>query len=85
VVDANLNTTPPVGTEWIRGDANRDGVITGDDYTTIDSSLGRGVGNPLVPSAVPEPMVGLLGGVIATLTIRQRVRRGRVFVASSPL
>jgi GH35 family endo-1,4-beta-xylanase len=44
VVDANLNTDPPVGLECLRGDMNLDGVVTGDDYTTIDARLGLGVG-----------------------------------------
>jgi hypothetical protein len=47
VIDSNLNTTPPVGLEWLSGDANLDGVVSGDDYTTIDSNLGLGSGNPL--------------------------------------
>jgi hypothetical protein len=58
IIDSNLNTTPPVGLEWLSGDANLDGIVTGDDYTTIDSNLGLGVGNPLSGSslsAVPEP------------------------------
>jgi len=44
--------------EWLSGDANLDGIVTGDDYTTIDSNLGLGAGNPLSPNSlqpVPEP------------------------------
>jgi hypothetical protein len=37
---------------WLSGDANLDGIVTGDDYTTIDSNLGLGIGNPLAPSAL---------------------------------
>jgi len=58
IIDSNLNTTPPVGMEWLSGDANLDGIVTGDDYTTIDSNLGLGAGNPLSPNSlqpVPEP------------------------------
>jgi len=40
VIDANLNTTPLAGLAWLAGDANMDGVITGDDYTVIDANLG---------------------------------------------
>src|SRR5688500_19918920 len=69
IIDANLNTTPPIGLEWLSGDANLDGAVTGDDYTIIDANLGLGVGNPLTSSAaaatsVPEPTsLTLLAGV----------------------
>jgi len=87
IVDSNLNTTPPVGLEWLSGDANLDGVVTGDDYTTIDSNLGLGLGNPLSanalrPSAlgaspVPEPASVLLLGAmgVAALSARRRAKR----------
>jgi len=52
IIDSNLNTTPPVGFEWLSGDANLDGIVTGDDYTTIDSNLNLGSGNPLSPSSL---------------------------------
>jgi hypothetical protein len=59
VIDANLNTTPPVGLAWLKGDANLDGVVTGDDYTIIDAKLGLGVGMPLAPaiSSIRRPLV----------------------------
>jgi len=80
IVDSNLNTTPPVGLEWLSGDVNLDGIVTGDDYTTIDSNLGLGVGNPLSPNArlspVPEPAVGALTGAALFLSRRRRGRRG---------
>jgi hypothetical protein len=50
VIDANLNTTPPVGLEWLSGDMSLDGSVTGDDYTVIDANLGLGVGMPLAQS-----------------------------------
>ena len=43
------------GLEWLSGDANLDGIVTGDDYTTIDSNLGNGVGNPLAPATLVPP------------------------------
>jgi len=55
IIDSNLNTTPPVGFEWLSGDANLDGIVTGDDYTTIDSNLGLGAANPLSPLALKDP------------------------------
>jgi len=74
IVDSNLNTTPPVGMEWLSGDANLDGVVTGDDYTTIDSNLGLGAGNPLLPANVlPEPSFA----AIAAGTLLIRLRRSR--------
>jgi hypothetical protein len=80
VIDSNLNTTPPVGLEWLRGDANTDGVVTGDDYTVVDANLGSGVGNPLggglTPSSlsvVPEPAsLGLIAGAGMLLGRRRR-------------
>jgi hypothetical protein len=78
VIDSNLNTTPPVGFEWLSGDANLDTLVSGDDYTTIDSNLGLGTGNPLTParftlSAVPEPRVAAIAGglFLATATSRR--------------
>jgi autotransporter-associated beta strand protein len=79
VIDSNLNTTPPVGIEWLRGDANTDGTVTGDDYTVVDANLNNGVGNPLTPSsltAVPEPGVGSL--VVASLGLLARRRRQKL-------
>jgi hypothetical protein len=32
------------GLEWLSGDANLDGIVTGDDYTVIDANLGLGAG-----------------------------------------
>jgi len=55
IIDSNLNTTPPVGFEWLSGDANLDGMVTGDDYTTIDSNLGLGSGGPAAPASVLSP------------------------------
>jgi fibronectin-binding autotransporter adhesin len=77
IIDANLNTTPPTGVEWLRGDANRDNAVTGDDYTVVDANLGSGVGNPLVPahliSAIPEPLtLPLLAATLALLARRTR-------------
>jgi hypothetical protein len=84
VVDANLNSTPPVGLEWLRGDANTDGSVTGDDYTVIDANLGQGVGNVLTPSAlgsmpagslsaVPEPSaLAIVGSAVGLLAARRR-------------
>jgi hypothetical protein len=77
IIDSNLNTTPPVGFEWLSGDANLDGIVTGDDYTTIDSNLGLGSGNPLSPaslSPVPEP-TSL--GLVASLALFGGRRRRR--------
>jgi hypothetical protein len=83
VIDAHLNTTPAVGLGWLNGDANVDGVVTGDDYTVIDANLGLGAGNPLTPSAIPEPAAGLmLLGSAAWLRMRrthQTARKQRVF------
>jgi len=83
IIDSNLNTTPPVGLEWLSGDANLDGIVTGDDYTTIDSNLGLGTSNPLVGSAltpsslsvVPEPALGALTMGIGALALQARRRR----------
>ena len=50
-----LNTTPLAGLAWLSGDANLDGLVTGDDYTTIDSNLGLGMGNPLSPQSLLVP------------------------------
>jgi hypothetical protein len=55
IIDSNLNSTPPVGREWLNGDANLDGMVTGDDYTTVDSGLGSGEGNPLSPAGLTRP------------------------------
>jgi hypothetical protein len=87
-VDANLNTTPTTGLEWISGDANTDFNVTGDDYTVIDANLGQGVGNPLSASAlgggltpsslsaVPEP--GSIGALaVAGVGMLLRRRRSR--------
>ena len=63
--------------EWLSGDMNLDGSVTGDDYTVIDANLGLGTSNPLTPSAlsaVPEP------GSIAALALgatRLLMRRRR--------
>jgi hypothetical protein len=79
IVDSNLNTSPPVGLEWLSGDANLDGIVTGDDYTTIDSNLGLGTGNPLSANslgAVPEPGVTLIAAV-SGLGIGMRRRRAQ--------
>jgi hypothetical protein len=82
VIDANLNTDPPVGLEWLSGDANLDGIVTGDDYTTIDANLGLGVGNPLSSSAlVPEPGAILL---IPALMLARRAKRRRLAVSRGP-
>jgi MYXO-CTERM domain-containing protein len=81
VIDANLNTTPPVGLGWLSGDANLDGIVTGDDYTVIDANLGLGNGNPLTPSQstnpVPEPAAVALVAA-GLLTARRRRRDGQV-------
>jgi hypothetical protein len=37
-VDSNLNSTPAGGLEWL----NLDAIVTGDDYTRMDSNLGLG-------------------------------------------
>ena len=83
MVDASLNTTPAVGLEWLSGDANLDGAVTGDDYTVIDANLGMGAGNPLASSnlisaasltAVPEPSPGV--AIIALLPLAKRRSRG---------
>jgi autotransporter-associated beta strand protein len=78
VVDANLNTTPPVGLGWLSGDMNLDGSVTGDDYGVIDANLGLGVGNPLSPSSlnvVPEPTsLGLIAAGAGLLLGRRRRR-----------
>jgi hypothetical protein len=50
IIDANLNTNPPVGIAWLSGDPNLDGVVTADDSTVIDANLGLGAGNPLGPT-----------------------------------
>jgi hypothetical protein len=47
VVDANLNTTPPLGLAWLTGDVNFDGIVSGDDYGVIDANLGEGTSDPL--------------------------------------
>ena len=47
VIDANLNTTPPIGAGWLSGDANFDTSITGDDYTVVDANLFLDAGGPL--------------------------------------
>jgi hypothetical protein len=84
VIDANLNTTPPVGLGWLSGDTNLDGIVTGDDYTVIDANLGLGTGNPLSPSslsggglsAVPEPAsAGVLSAAAAGALMRRRRRQ----------
>ena len=74
ILDANLNTTPPLGIAWLSGDADLDGSVTPGDYGILDANLGSGTADPLTPasssSAVPEPagLVSLLafaGGCIA--------------------
>jgi autotransporter-associated beta strand protein len=74
VIDASLNTTPSAGLAWLSGDMNLDGIITGDDYTVIDANLGLGIGNPLTPSALPEPAAGGMLGVGIALLLRRRLR-----------
>jgi hypothetical protein len=78
VLDANLNTTPPLGLEWLSGDMNLDGTITGDDYTVLDANLGLGVGNPLSPAmldSVPEPCGLAALGIACTILTRRRKLR----------
>jgi hypothetical protein len=77
MIDSNLNTTPPMGLDWLSGDMNLDGIVTGDDYTTIDSNLGLGRGNPLSPSrispaSVPEPATWSMLAAATGLVLRRR-------------
>jgi hypothetical protein len=51
VIDANLDTTPPVGLAWLSGDTNLDGSVTGDDYGVIDANLGLARATPSAPAA----------------------------------
>jgi len=55
---------------------NLDGLVTGDDYTVIDSNLGSGIGNPLAPSQwtnpVPEPTAVALVAIGLLSTRRRR-------------
>ncbi len=80
-MDSNLDTDPAVGIEWLSGDANLDGMVTGDDYTVIDSNLGLGSGNPLSPNArfsallsVPEPGGMMLLAAACGMTLRRSRR-----------
>jgi len=73
VLDANRNTTPPVGLAWIRGDMTNDGHVTADDYLVLDANRGLGVGSPLAAAAVPEPATAALAlGAAGLLAGRRR-------------
>src|SRR5439155_17671882 len=80
VLDANLNTTPPIEIAWLSGDANLDGSVTSDDYGILDANLGSGVGSPLSPAsvsgvwAVPEPgsLTLIAAAGCSLLTARRR-------------
>jgi len=64
IIDSNLNTTPPLGYNWLSGDVNLDDIVTGDDYITIDSNLGlRNTTPPAVTLGAPAANATLSGSV----------------------
>jgi len=78
ILDANLNTTPPLEIAWLSGDADLDGSVTPGDYGILDANLGSGTASPLAPSAVsvPEPASAVgLGLAFACWGWRRRKRR----------
>jgi hypothetical protein len=85
VVDGNYGVTPPLGEQWLMGDANMSGgPIDDSDYAVIDGNFGDGVSNPLSPASI-QTVASMTTTTVAPVDKQQDDSAASMLFSDTPL